>query len=536
MKDKNRGNPIFFVTNINILKLKDNIVEIEKRMCYNHFRKKQERKIMNCYDFDKTIYKKDSAISLLFFAIKKKPVLFFYLFYIAILSVLHKCKLLKTKTFKEKYFGFLSRFDDKEKLIDEFWEKEQKNINDWYLEQKKDTDVICSASPEFVIKPIMKKINPESKVFATNMDSETFKIEGENLKGEQKRILLESKGFVHFDASYTDSLSDFPLYDMSDKKYFVVNGKVYEFGKQKLSAKLKIKYVLKQLRLKQYIKNGLIFLPLIFSGLLTNVASLVSAIWGFVAFSLAASIVYVVNDLFDAKKDRNHSKKRKRPIAAYMIKPYEAILMVIVLAALVSLIFIFCLSSNVLAIIILALYIVINLLYSFWLKKVPIVDVFILAFCYVVRVYFGASIIGVRVSKWLYLTIICASLYMGYGKRRGECKNEEGKETRDVIEKYTYNFLDKNIYLCLTMCLVFYSLWAVDYRAITSAHINSVMFLITIPMVMFILMRYSLDIEKSKNSGDPIDVLLKDGVLVLSAIIFLVFIIIAIYVPIESVL
>lgn len=90
---------------------------------------------MNCYDFDKTIYKKDSAISILFFAIKKKPTLFFYLFYVVILTIFNKLKLISTKVFKEKYYGFLNKFEDKETLIKEFWEHEQKNINPWFLEQ-----------------------------------------------------------------------------------------------------------------------------------------------------------------------------------------------------------------------------------------------------------------------------------------------------------------------------------------------------------------------------------------------------------------
>lgn len=490
---------------------------------------------MNCFDFDKTIYKKDSAISLLFYCIKRKPILIFSLVYIIFLTILNKLKLLSIKSFKERYYKFLNKFDDKEKLIEDFWDKEIKNINEWYLAEKNDDDVICSASPEFIIKPIMTKINPKSIVIGTKMDINTLEIHGENLKGEQKRLVLEENGFQKFEKAYTDSLSDFPLYDMANEKYFISHGKAYIFGKQKLSFFQKIKFIIKQMRIKHYVKNGLIFIPLIFSGLLTqgpNLIYLTTSIWGFVSFCLAASFVYIVNDLFDAKKDRNHSKKRKRPIAAYMIKPWEAISMLLFISAGISLIWIYFLNLNLWALIIITLYIIINLLYSFSLKKVPIVDVFVLAICYVIRVYFGASIIGVGVSKWLYLTIICASLYMGYGKRRGEMKNEDGLNTRGVMQKYTYNFLDKNIYMCLTMCLVFYSLWAVDFRSINSIeYFNSILILLTIPMVIFILMKYSLNIEKG-GSGDPIDVLLKDYILLGFAILFVAMIAVAIYVPI----
>lgn len=489
---------------------------------------------MNCYDFDKTIYKKDSAISLLFYAIKRKPVLIFNFVWIILLTILNKLRIISTKHFKEKYYKFLNKFNNKEKFIEEFWDHEQKNINNWYLKQMREDDVVCSASPEFIIKPIMAKINPKSIVFGTDMDINTLEIHGENLKGEQKRLILEEKGFDKFEKVYTDSLSDFPLYDMADEKYFVSKSKVYVFGKQKLGLLQKLKYIIKQMRIKHYVKNGLIFVPLIFSGLLTQgpkLTYLVTSVWGFIAFCLAASFVYVVNDLFDAKKDRNHTKKRKRPIAAYMIKSWEAVLMLICISASISLIWIYFLNLNLWALIIIVLYIIINLLYSFSLKKVPIVDVFILALCYVIRVYFGASIIGVGVSKWLYLTIICASLYMGYGKRRGEIKCEDGKDTRGVMQKYTFNFLDKNIYMCLTMCLVFYSLWAVDFKVNTVGYFNSILVLITIPLVIFILMRYSLDIEKG-GSGDPIDVLLKDYILLASALLFVIIIAIAVYVPV----
>jgi len=404
------------------------------------------------------------------------------------------------------------------------------------LDSKEDSCVVCSASPEFVIKPIMQKIAPNSIVVCTQMDIDTLKIEGENLKGNQKRLVLEKKGLKHFNAAYTDSLSDFPLYDMSDKKYYVSNGKVYEFGKQKLGFFKKLSYIFKQLRVKHYVKNGLIFLPLIFSGLLfkgRHFSYLTTSILGCIAFCLSASFIYIINDLCDVKKDRNHSKKRKRPIAAYMIKPYEAILLLFAMTIMIGIIWVFALDLNIWALIIIIAYVIINLLYSFYLKNIPIVDVFILAFCYVIRVYFGAVIIGVAVSKWLYLTIICASLYMGYGKRRGEIACENGKETRSVSKKYNYNFLDKNIYLCLTMCLVFYSLWAVDYKTNISSYFNSVLILLTIPLIMFILMRYSLDIEKTGESGDPIDVLMSDYVLLGSVVIFMILIVVAVYAPIQ---
>ena len=223
------------------------------------------------------------------------------------------CKFIKIEKFKEVYFGFLNFFDDKNKLIEDFWKKEEKHINAWYKSQMKKDDVICSASPMFLIEPIMHKINPTCKVFATNFDINTIKIIGKNLKGENKKSDLIDAGFEKFDSAYSDSLSDFPLYDMAEKKFFVVGEKVFEFGKQKLSIRKKLKYVLKELRIKHYIKNGLLFLPLICSGFLFsyNGKYLIDCLWGFIAFSSMASIIYLINDFIDVNKDRRHIKKEK---------------------------------------------------------------------------------------------------------------------------------------------------------------------------------------------------------------------------------
>lgn len=493
---------------------------------------------MNCYDFDKTIYKKDSAIELLKFAMKQKMSVFFYAFKIVFFAVLYFCKFIKIEKFKEVYFGFLKFFDDKNKLIEEFWVKEEKNINEWYIKQMRDDDVICSASPLILIDSIMHKINPNCHVFATNLDIETMKIVGKNLKGENKKVCLVEAGYEKFDSAYSDSLSDFPLYDMAENKYFVVGENVYEFGKQKLPIHKKFRYIIKELRVKHYIKNGLLFLPLIFSGLLfaTGGKYFLDCIFGFIAFSGVASIIYLINDFVDVKKDRKHIKKRKRPYAAFMLNKFDMISMFIALLAEVFVVWFYCLNKNIVALCVLFGYLVMNLLYSFWLKNLPVIDIFILAACYVVRVYFGAVIIDVGVSKWLYLTIICASLYLGLGKRRGDFVQDSKSETRKVNKKYSYEFLDKNMSMCLTMCVIFYALWIVEYRVSSISHINSILFLASIPLVIFILMKYSLNIEKDKNSGDPIEVFLSDFVLIFAVLAFVVVLTLAIYIPIPEVI
>lgn len=492
---------------------------------------------MNCYDFDKTIYKKDSSIKFYYFCLKNKPSLIFHFFQCCFWAILHFIGILSTKSFKEKFFIFVKKIKNIDALLEKFWDKEIKNINSWYLAMKKDTDVICSASPEFLIKPAMARINPSATIIATQFNLNTFKIDGENLKGEAKVDALK-KYFsedISFNAVYTDSMSDLPMLDLTKNKYIIgKKNKIYPFGKQKITLGTKLKYVIKQLRVKHYVKNGLVFLPLFFSGLLSNISAVTYAISGFISFCLIASFVYVINDLADAKNDRKHSKKRKRPIACFMIKSYEAILMIVLLFAGSITLNILTFGVNYWLLSLIFGYAIINLLYSFALKNIPIVDAFILALCYLIRVLFGGMLIGVGVSKWLYLTILCGALFMAFGKRRNEIR-QELNNTRKVNKFYNNSFLDKNMYISMAMCLVFYSLWATSLEFIWT-QFNKFLLLITIPLIYFIMMKYSLDIEQNKNNGDPIDVLFKDIVLILAALVFVVLLIIAVYFPIKIIL
>jgi len=488
---------------------------------------------MNCYDFDKTIYRYDSSLKFYFYCLRKKPKMIFHFIKTLFLYICNMIGLLATKSFKEKFFSFLKYFNNIDEIVEKFWDKNISKINSWYFENCKDSDIICSASPKFLVEPAIKKINKNVTVIATNMDKTSGKITGENLKGEEKvkelcKILNVQKDFLNFDEVYTDSLSDFPILDLAKNKYIVCGKKYYTFGKQKPTFFQKIKYLIKQLRVKHYVKNGLIFMPLFFSGNLSDINFVLKSVLGFCSFCLMASFVYIVNDLFDVKNDRKHSKKRKRPIASYMIKEYEAIIIAIVLL-IWSLSFTYLVVGfDLLVFAIIIGYGLINLLYSLVLKNIPLVDVFILASCYLFRIFYGGLIIDTPVSKWLYLTILCGALFMGFGKRRNELKMEN-ETTRKVNRQYSYEFLDKNLYISLAMCLVFYSLWAIDFKGIDFGGLNQILLYATIPIVYFIMMRYSYNIEKMTNNGDPIDVLLKDYILILSVFVFVILIIVSIY-------
>lgn len=269
----------------------------------------------------------------------------------------------------------------------------------------------------------------------------------------------------------------------------------------------KLKNILKLMRIKHYLKNGLIFLPLIFNSQLFEKKPLLMTFYGFISFCLISSAVYVINDIKDVEKDRMHKIKKNRPIASGAISIKEAILLFIVLT-------IFSLSINIFiikkfsSILLISLYLILNIMYSLGLKNIPIIDVVILVSGFVIRVIYGASIMSIEISKWLYLTVMSGSFFMGFGKRRNEII-KQGNDSRAVLKYYTKDYLDKFMYACLVLTLMFYSLWSVDTS--TTAKFGENM-IYTIPLVMIIFMKYCLDIE-GNSYGDPVDVITSDKIL-----------------------
>jgi decaprenyl-phosphate phosphoribosyltransferase len=253
-------------------------------------------------------------------------------------------------------------------------------------------------------------------------------------------------------------------------------------------------------RPKHYLKNALIFLPLLFSGKIFHDGHFVQVLLAALAFSAAASIVYIINDIRDVEKDRQHPKKKFRPIASGTVSVNQAYALAVIFAAAVVILGYFA-NSNATAWLLLVIYVVINLAYSAGLKNVPIVDITILAAGFLLRVVYGGNAVDIGVSDWLYLTTLAGAFYLGLGKRRGELL-ANGAKSRKVNEFYTHDFLDKNMYVCMALTLVFYSLWATD----PTSRAYSLFW--TIPLIIILFMTYSLDIEKKGSLGDPVDVLL----------------------------
>ena len=274
-----------------------------------------------------------------------------------------------------------------------------------------------------------------------------------------------------------------------------------------------MKKYIKLLRISHWAKNTLLFLPLIFSGNLFNQKLLVLSIVGFFLFSFLSSIIYINNDIEDIENDKKHPQKKLRPLASGVISITKARLVQFILFILVcSLTTLLYLKTNNIYIIVLSvLYFVMNYLYSKGLKNVAIIDVVILVIGFLIRVFLGSVIINIEISNWLYLMIMFGSFYLGFGKRRNEIM-KNGDASRKVLKNYNKNFLDKNMYSCLTLSMVCYSMWATNSEIINRVGNNLLIW--TIPIVMIIFMLYSLEIE-TDSFGDPIEVVVHNKKIVL---------------------
>lgn len=272
----------------------------------------------------------------------------------------------------------------------------------------------------------------------------------------------------------------------------------------------------KLLRPKHYIKNLLIFIPLFFDLNIFDSRLLIRSIYGFFIFSLLASAIYIMNDIHDMESDRQHEEKRNRPLASGVVSVKEAAVLVFMLVCCIVFLNIFTDAKGWYW---LLLYFVLNLLYSMKLKNIPLLDVVILVSGFLIRILYGSAVTGIAVSFWLCMTVLAASFYLGFGKRRNELikKGNDADKVRGVLKFYNGNFLDKNMYMCMSMAVIFYAMWSGADSTIGKTGGSYQMW--TVPLVMVIAMRYSLDIE-SGEYADPVEVILGDRMLLLLGMLY----------------
>ena len=266
---------------------------------------------------------------------------------------------------------------------------------------------------------------------------------------------------------------------------------------------------IKLMRPHHYIKNILIFGALVCSGQLFAAGKFQATAAGFAAFCALSSVVYIINDIRDKEKDRLHPVKQARPIASGKVSEKSAWFFVSVLL-LLTLVFSF-FTYHPASACLLALYLILNIFYSFGMKNIPLLDVAILVSGFLLRMIYGAVIAEIPVSNWLYLTVITLAFYFSLGKRRNESKRSTNGQamTREVLQCYSIGFLDKNMYMCLALANTFYALWCMDSGTVSHYGLNMTF---TVPIILLITMKYSMDIESADGGadGDPVEVLLHD--------------------------
>jgi 4-hydroxybenzoate polyprenyltransferase len=255
--------------------------------------------------------------------------------------------------------------------------------------------------------------------------------------------------------------------------------------------------MLKLMRPSQWIKNFFIFAPLIFSGEFRSQDSITKTLIAFLIFTIAASSVYILNDLIDKSKDQIHPIKKLRPIASGAVSSKSALMLYFGVLTLTLLLLAF--NSNLIPSI--TGYIVLNLLYTLYLKSQPVVEIFIIAFGFVLRVYAGGAAINVPISDWMFVTVLSLALYLAALKRKQEILNS-GNDARKVLNAYSEKLMDRYAEISAISSLLFYSMYVMN------EHPELVL---TIPFVLFGLFRYWYLIEKEKQGESPSDVLLKDA-------------------------
>jgi 4-hydroxybenzoate polyprenyltransferase len=267
-----------------------------------------------------------------------------------------------------------------------------------------------------------------------------------------------------------------------------------------------LRALLISMRPKQWMKNVLIFTALVFDEKLLDRQAFLVTCAGFILFSLISSTVYLLNDITDIEADRQHPKKKNRPIASGDLKVSAARWAVVILL-LIALPLAYLLSPSFC--LILLFYLVLNLSYSRWLKHIVIIDVFVLASFYVIRVVAGLTLIEVtRFSPWLYVVTTLLALYIGLGKRRAELTllSDGAQSHRKVLDGYSLPLLDQYITIVSATTVVAYSLYTFSAPNLPSNHAM----MLTIPFAIYGILRYLYLIQTNQGGGAPEEELLSD--------------------------
>jgi 4-hydroxybenzoate polyprenyltransferase len=272
------------------------------------------------------------------------------------------------------------------------------------------------------------------------------------------------------------------------------------------------------LRPAQWLKNVFLFAPLIFSKHLFEGPYFWREVLAFICFCLVSSIVYIINDFTDREADKLHPLKRNRGLASGSLRSVDAVVIILLLLAFV-ICFIPYLSVQFWYTIV--LYGFLNIAYSFWLKQIVIVDVFIIAAGFMLRVLAGVFAIEVVISSWLILCTLFVSVFLAVSKRRGELMlsvSTDSYGSRPVLKQYDVAFMDQMMTVAASGMAISYALYTVAERTVSIFRTESLIF--TTIFVLFGVFRYLFLMRGRKTDDNPMHLLLSDAPLMINILLW----------------
>jgi 4-hydroxybenzoate polyprenyltransferase len=265
--------------------------------------------------------------------------------------------------------------------------------------------------------------------------------------------------------------------------------------------------ILKSLRLQQWIKNFFVFAPLIFSRNILNRPLLLKTLEAFVAFCLVSSAHYIFNDLRDLEEDRRHPVKSRRPLASGRLKKGPAIAALVVIGAAGLAL---AASINPPFLLIAVGYLVLQTAYSMWLKHIVILDVFVIAAGFLIRVVAGGLAIKVEISSWLLICTTLLALFLAMGKRRYELVllDKDAVSHRPILREYNTYLLDQMISVVTASTLLAYCLYTISAETVAKFGTRKLIF--TVPFVLYGIFRYLYLIHQKAAGGTPEALIIRD--------------------------
>lgn len=277
--------------------------------------------------------------------------------------------------------------------------------------------------------------------------------------------------------------------------------------------KVKMKVFFTLIRTHQYIKNLFIFMPLFFVGKIAELELVMDAAIAFMAFSMSASSVYIMNDYMDIEEDRQHRKKRYRPLASGAVSKKNAL---IIMGMFIVAGFSLMAAISLQAFYILGAYIILNIGYSFYLKHISILDVTIIAVGFVLRLFVGSTVTETPLSMWIVIMTFLLALFMALAKRRDDVLLflDTGQKMRKVVDGYNLQLIDGAMLIMASVVIVAYLLYTTSIEVVN--RMQSEHLYLTALFVILGIMRYLQIAFLEHDSGSPTKIVLKDKFLQLT--------------------